>query len=182
MALIVETGSGVAEADSYLSLVDARALAEKYGITLPADDTEAEVLLRNGYLGLITIEPQLQGYRTHDIQTNIYPRTGVYKNCVAVGADSIPNEVKLSQLYQADAIQSGASTNGVVSGQKLKSFSVDGVYSETYQDGSSASLNAVVQGVQNQMYPLTKVGYQQSPCGGGGYGNGLGRESMGYLR
>jgi len=180
--LIVETGSGVADSDSYLSLVDARALAEKYGITLPADDTEAEVLLRNGYLGLITIEPQLQGYRTHDIQTNIYPRTGVYKNCVAVGADSIPNEVKLSQLYQADAIQSGASTNGVISGQKLKSFSVDGVYSETYQDGSSASLNAVVQGVQNQMYPLTKVGYQQSPCGGGGYGNGLGRESMGYLR
>ena len=180
--LIIEDGSGVADSESYLSLVDARELAVKYGITLPTDDTEAEVLLRNGYLGLLTIEPQLQGFRVHDIQTNIYPRTGVYKNCVAVASDSIPNEVKLSQLYQADAIQSGASTNGVISGQKLKSFSVDGVYSETYQDGSSASLNAVVQGVQNQMYPLTKIGYQQSPCGNGGFGNGLGRENFGYLR
>lgn len=180
--LIVEDGSGVADSDSYLSLVDARALAIKYGIALPADDTEAEVLLRNGYLGLIPIEPQLQGTRTHTVQTNIYPRTGVYKNCNPVDADSIPNEVKLSQLYQADAIQSGASTNEVSGGQRLAGFNVDGVYSETYQDGSSASLNAVVQGVVNQMYPLTKIGYQQSPCGGGGYGNGLGRENMGYLR
>ena len=182
MALIIEDGTGVADADSFLSLVDARALAANYGITLPTDDIEAEVLLRNGYLGLLTIEPQLQGFRAHDIQTNIYPRTGVYKNCVAVGGDSIPNEVKLSQLYQADAIQSGVSTNGVISGQKLKSFSVDGVYSETYQDGSSASLNAVVQGVQNQMYPLTKIGYQQSPCGNSGLGGGVNRESMGYMR
>ena len=180
--LIIEDGSGVADSDSYLSLVDARALAVKYGITLPADDTEAEVLLRNGYLGLLTIEPQLQGYRTNDIQTNIYPRTGAYKNCVAVASDSIPNEVKLSQLYQADAIQSGVSTNGVISGQKLSSFNVSGVYSETYQDGSSAPLNAIVQGVQNQMYPLTKIGYQQSPCGNGGFGNGLCRENFGYLR
>ena len=180
--LIIEEGQGTEGADSYLSLVDARELAVKYGITLPTDDTEAEVLLRNGYLGLLTIEPQLQGYRTHNIQTNIYPRTGVYKNCVAVGGDSIPNEVKLSQLYQADAIQTGVTTNGVISGQKLKSFNVSGVYSETYQDGSSAPLNAIVQGVQNQMYPLTKIGYQQSPCGNGGFGNGLGREQMGYLR
>jgi len=182
MALIVETGSGVADSDSYLSLVDARALAANYGITLPTDDVEAEVLLRNGYLGLLPMEPQLQGRRTHDIQTNIYPRTGVYKNCVAVDADSIPNELKLAQLYQAEAIQNGAGTNTVNSEARVKSKSLDGVFSKTYMDGSSAPLNAVVQGVQNQMYPLTRIGYQQSPCGGGGYGNGLGRENMGYLR
>jgi len=180
--LIVEDGSGVLDSDSYQSLVDARALAVKYGIILPTDDTEAEVLLRNGYLGLIPLESTLQGVRTHQIQTNIYPRTGVYKNCNAVGNDSIPSELKLSQLYQADAIQSGASTNEVSGGQRLAGFNVDGVYSETYQDGSSESINAVVQGVVNQMYPLTKIGFQQSPCGGGGYGSGLGRESMGYLR
>ena len=43
MALVVETGAGLADADSFISLVGARALAEKYGITLPADDTAAEV-------------------------------------------------------------------------------------------------------------------------------------------
>ena len=180
--LIVEDGTGVADSDSYQTLVEFRELAVKYGITLPVDDNEAEVLARNGYLGLLPMEPQLQGRRTHDIQTNIYPRTGVYKNCVAVDADSIPNELKLAQLYQADAIQNGAGTNTVTSEARVKSKSLDGVFSKTYMDGSSAPLNATVQGVQNQLYPLTKVGYQQSPCGGGGYGNGLGRENMGYLR
>lgn len=182
MALIVETGSGAADSDSYLSLVDARALATNYGITLPTDDIEAEVLLRNGYLGLLPMEPQLQGRRTHDIQTNIYPRTGVYKNCVAVDADSIPNELKLAQLYQAEAIQNGAGTNEVTSGERIKSFAVVGVYTETLQDGSSASLNATVQGVQNQLYPLTRQGFNNSPCGNGGYGQGVGRENFGYIR
>ena len=180
--LIIEDGSGVVEADSFLSLIDGRDLAAKYGISLPADDTEAEVLLRQSYLGLLPLEVQLQGYRTHEKQTGVYPRAGVYKNCVALDADDIPQEVKLAQLYQADAISSGASSNAVTGGQKLASFSVDGVYSESYQAGSSASLNAIVQGVVNQMYPLTKIGYAQSPCGNGGFGGGVGRENMGYMR
>lgn len=180
--LIVETGAGELEADSFLSLLDARDLAAKYGITLPADDTEAEVLLRNAYLGLLPLELRLQGVRTWEKQTGIFPRTYVYKNCEPVDPDEIPQEVKLSQLYQADAINSGASSNAVTGGQKLKSFNVDGVYSETYQDGSSASLNAIVQGVENQMYPLTKLGFDRSPCGGGAFGGGIGRENMGFMR
>ena len=48
MALIVESGSVVPSADSWATLTEARALAAKYGITLPADDTEAEVAMRNG--------------------------------------------------------------------------------------------------------------------------------------
>ena len=48
--LIVETGAGVANSDSYQTLVDGRATALLYGITLPTDDTEAETSLRQGYL------------------------------------------------------------------------------------------------------------------------------------
>lgn len=184
--LIVEDGSGVANSDSYQTLIEARERAAKYNIILPVNDTEAEALLRNGYLGLLTIERDLQGSRTHAIQTNIYPRIMV-SVCVAgeplaIDPESIPEQLKMSQLYQADAIQNGSSTNGTVGGQKLSGFDVKGVYSETYQDGSSDTINDIVQGVYNQMYPLTKVGFQQSPCGCGGYGNGLGRECMGFLR
>lgn len=185
MPLIVEDGTGVADSDSYQTLLDARDRAAKYGITLPTDDTEAEALLRNGYLGLLSIETQLQGSRTHEVQTNIYPRIGVYVcvagNPSAIDSESIPEQLKMSQLYQADAIQSGSSTNGTIGGQKLKSFAVPQVYNEVYQDGSSDTINDIVQGVYNQMYPLTKVGYKNSPCGGSGYGNGLGRENMGYI-
>ena len=181
MALIVEDGTGVANADSLMSLADARALAADYGITLPVDDTEAEVKLRQGYLGLAVVEKSLQGTRTHDIQTGIYPRTGVLSNCVAVDAESIPRDVKFAQLYQSEALSSGLSVNAINNGLRLAGFNVQGVYSEDYQDGSSEKVNATVQGVYNSLYPLTIVGYKNSPCGRENGAGGLYRYDMGYL-
>jgi len=61
MALIVESGSVVAGADSWATLTEARALAAKYGVTLPADDTEAEVAMRNGGAYVNGYEPNMAG-------------------------------------------------------------------------------------------------------------------------
>jgi hypothetical protein len=102
----------------------------------------------------------------------------VLNNCFPVDSDVIPNEVKLAQIYASDAINSGAETNNVNTGERLSGFDVSGVYSETYQDGSRQSTNPSIQGVTNSLYPLTKAGFQASPCGTGG---GLSRQSMGYL-
>ena len=179
MALIVEDGSGIAGADSYLSLDDGRDLADKYGIVLPIDDAEAAVKMRLGYLGLNIIEPQLQGSRTHDTQTGCYPREDVKENCTDVDPDAIPTAVQLAQLYYAEAYASGLTTNAVDNNQKLSGFTVVGVYSETYQDGTKATTNSTIQGVYNAMYPLSILGYRNSPCGrGSGFGNGLGREEF----
>jgi hypothetical protein len=178
MALVVETGSVVADADSFLSLIDARSLAANIGLTLPSDDTEAEVTLRQGYLNLLQRERTLQGYRISSVQTGIYPRSGVLNNCFAVDSDVIPNEVKRAQVYASDAINSGAETNNVNTGETLSGFNVQGVYSETYQDGSRQSTNPSIQGVYNSLYPLTIAGFQASPCGSGG---GLTRDNMGFL-
>ena len=72
--------------------------------------------------------------------------------------------------------------NNVDDGQNLKSFDVKGVYSETYQDGSTQSINGQVQGVYNELYAYTVIGYRNSPCGkGSGYGCGLGREEFGSV-
>jgi len=179
MPLIVEDGSVVANADSFLSLVDARSLSANYGLELPADDTEAEIVLRQGYLNLLTYEARLQGSRISAEQTGIYPRSGVLNNCFPVDSDVIPQEVKLGQLYASDAFTKGTSDNTVNTGEKLSGFKVVGVYEETYQDGSSANLNATIQGVSNSLYPLTKAGLAASPCGSGL--GGLNRENMGYL-
>ena len=181
MALIVETGAVIPNADSFLSLVDARTLATNYGLTLPVDDTEAEVVLRQGYLNLNTREFTLQGSRISAEQTGIYPRSGVLNNCFPVDSDVIPNDVKMAQLYAADAINNGASTNNIDDGQRLKSFNVDGVYSETYQDGSSESTNANIQGVENSLFPFTKAGLSAANCGGvGGFGQ-LNANNFGFL-
>ena len=52
MALIVEDGNIIPDADSFISLVEARELALNYGIDLPVDDNEAEVKARQGYVWL----------------------------------------------------------------------------------------------------------------------------------
>jgi hypothetical protein len=164
MTLIIEDGTGVADADSFQTLAEARALALNYGLTIATDDTAAEVQLRQGYIGLLVSERTLQGARTHTIQTGIYPRTGAYSNCNLVDSETIPNSVKLAQLNFADAINSGYGTNSVDNGLDLSGFSVDGVYSETYQDGNTKT-NSTIQGVDNALYPLTLQGYANSPCG-----------------
>ena len=181
MALVIETGDGVAGADSYQSLADARVLAERYGLTIDIDDTKAEVQLRQGYLNINTEESQLQGRRTHDIQTGAFPRTGVTANCKPIDADLITDDIKLAQVYAADGINSGAGTNEVNTGERLASFEVVGAYKESYQTGSNSSLNASIQGVTNALYPYTKAGYRASPCGSNGYAANLGRQNFGYI-
>jgi hypothetical protein len=178
MALIIETGAVIADADSFLTLVDARVLADNYGLTLPVDDTEAEVKLREGYRFLLTQESTLQGGRVSEIQTGIYPRTGVLSNCYLVASDFIPIDVKLAQLSASDSFTKGTENNSTTNGEKLKSFSIPDVYSETLQDGSSKSTILTISGVTNSLYPLTKAGLASSPCGTGG---GIHKESMGFL-
>ncbi len=177
MTLIVEDGSVVANADSFLSLADARELAYKYGLSIATVDNDAEIQLRNAYLSLNNYEGQLQGYRVSSEQTGIFPRYGVQKDCYVIDSDVIPNEVKLAQMYQVDAVASGSYSNiSVASGGRLASFEVVGAYKESYQDDSNTNLNATVQGVYNSLYPFTK----SASCGGG-YGNGLGREEFGFV-
>jgi len=156
MALTIEDGTGVANADSYQTEVDAQALALTYGITLPAIVADAEIALRQGYLNLNTHETLLQGYRVYAIQTGIFPRSEVCANGFLLANDAIPNDLLLAQLYAASAISSGVDVNAVDTGQDLKSFDVKDVYSETYQDGARVKVNSRIQGVYNSLRAYSK--------------------------
>ena len=162
MALTIEDGSGVASADSYQDLAAARQLSINYGVSLPVDDDEAETALRQGYLNLNTHETKLQGCRVYAVQTGIFPRKYVFANGFLVPSDSIPDDIKLAQLYAASAIAGGVDTNAVDNGQSLKSFNVDGVYSEEYQDGARVKVNSRIQGVTNSL-----AAYYKSAVSGG---------------
>ena len=76
MALVVETGAGLADADSFISLIGARAFAARYGITLPVDDTAAEVNLRQGCQYVVLQEKCFNGSRLTSTQALPWPRTG----------------------------------------------------------------------------------------------------------
>ncbi len=154
--LEIENGNGISNANSYISLAEARIKATDYGIKLPADDTEAETALRQGYLNLNVEENLLQGNRRYQQQTGAFPRVGMIVYNFPVDSNVIPEDIKLAQVYAAEAISGGYDMNSVDGGQELASFSVDGVYSESYQAGSNAKTNSTIKGVYNTLRPYTK--------------------------
>lgn len=156
MALVIEDGTGVAGATSYVTDAAAQALALLYGITLPVD---AEIALRQGYLNLNTHELKLQGERLFKIQTGIFPRLDVYAFGFLITSETVPSDIILAQIYAASAIAGGVDTNAVNTGQDLKSFDVKGVYSEQYQDNARIRVNSRIQGVYNTLLPYYQLSY-----------------------
>ena len=146
MALIIETGSQVVDANSYVSLADARTIATAYGVTLATDDAEAEKNLIVAYQWLKTpdIESTLQGERLSDLdttttQTGCYPRTAVYIRGNLIDKNTIPPELIEAQVIASYANQSQsilmpatASTSGAIKKEQL-----DGVGLVEYYEGSS---------------------------------------------
>jgi len=154
MALIVEDGSVVAGADSWATLADARALAAKYGVTLPADDTEAEVALRNGGAYVNGYEPNMAGVRVSDVQTMCYPRAGVFKFGFQCAEDSIPAEIILAQVFAAAKIAEIGDAWGVDDGKGILSEEVTGVVAVTYSDNGKTGTYYRIERVDALLKPL----------------------------
>lgn len=93
IAIIVEDGSNVPNANSYVSLSGAREYAEYRGVELPSDDDELAALLIVGMDYLESKECEFQGYRANDTQSLSWPRSGVYLNCKEYPSDVIPSQL-----------------------------------------------------------------------------------------
>lgn len=95
MTLIVEDGTGLPNADSYVSVADARTYAANYGYTLPADDAAVEVLLRQATRFMLTAYGALwQGARAVAGQRLDWPRTGVTAYGQDVPSNIVPGDVR----------------------------------------------------------------------------------------
>lgn len=140
MALIVEDGTGLANADSYVSLVNARLFATDYGISLPVDDTEAEIALRQGAQYVDLSEPRFTGERLSDDQALAWPRVDSYKcNGIDIPSDEVPSEAWKAQVYAAQTYGLGTDVRSnydgkEISSEKVASIKVD--YFETGTDGT----------------------------------------------
>lgn len=103
MALVIEDGSGVAGADSYVTRAEYIQFSlDYYGATV-ADDDAADVDLRKAFAWLNG--QSWKGTKTYGrSQTGAWPRTGV-KDCegIAIASDEIPTEVKQAQMELAYA-------------------------------------------------------------------------------
>lgn len=148
MPLIVETGTVVPDADSYVSLADARVLASKYGFSLPVEDAEAETALRNGALYVDLQEPLMCGRRVSPEQTMAFPRTGIRLFGFDVPRTSIPSQVIRAQVIAAVEYGKGTDVRGTSDGRATSMERVEGAVTVQYFDnganGSIVTITAAI--------------------------------------
>lgn len=94
MALTVETGEGLADADSLVELADVRAFATARGKTLDAEDAVVEAQIRNAHDFLMQTEPRLRGTRTVETQSLPFPRQDLVVRDIELADDEVPADVK----------------------------------------------------------------------------------------
>ena len=154
MPLIVENGSIVLGADSYVSLTDARALAEKYGKDLPVDDTEAEAALRNGavYVGLQ--ERAMCGFRVSPEQSLAYPRRNVFAYGFPVPADSIPSQIINSQVLAAVEYGLGTDVRASSDGRVTEMERVEGAVTVSYFNNGTTGAATTITAAMDALRPL----------------------------
>lgn len=107
MPLIVEDGTGIADANSYVNLTSARDLAAMRGITLSIDDIELTAQLIQAADRLTSYESRFTGERVTGDQGLSFPRNYACRYGKPLSNTSIPKELKLAQITLADYIESG---------------------------------------------------------------------------
>lgn len=157
ITIIVEDGTVVTGANSFVSLVDARTKAEALGLVISADDETAKSQLTQSYYQLKrSYQSRLQGQIVNSTQTNIFPRYNVIANGFYVPSNEVPEDVINAQLAYADSINKGADVNQTANAQEVSSESLDGVGSKTYKDGSSRRTTPYVPAVSQWLQPYMK--------------------------
>lgn len=145
MALILEDGTGVEDANTYLSLADARELASTRGITLSASDPELSGQLVSAADRLTTYENRFTGVRMTGVQGLSYPRNNSYRYGSSYPNNAIPKELKLAQVMLVNILEEGGS---------IWSASVSGIKSEKVGPIETEYVDSAAESVGNPELPI----------------------------
>lgn len=165
MALIIEDGTVVANANSYVTLVEYRAFALARGVVVPAVDADAEVQLIEAMDYLEAQRSKYQGHKTDDAQALQWPRTGVTIDCyIIVSSDAIPNELKQAQMRLAMEVNAGNILMPTSDGRVVKREKVDVIEREFMTGGDNGN-----SGLPSPSFPAVDALLAPlfAACGGG---------------
>lgn len=153
--LIIEDGTGVALANSYVSVESARAYLNGRGLTLTITDDQLASLLIDGYEFLNTYECQFGGVRTFPyVQTGAWPRTGSSCANVDFPENAIPHPVQVAQIQIAVAANSGVKLFPIVTGPGVKRTKVGPLEREFDVENYDAGALPVLSNVELTLQPL----------------------------
>ena len=154
MALIIEDGTIVAGANSFVTDAELLAYADVRGVSLPPTSAAREALLAGAMDYLFSKEPMMKGCRVSADQALPYPRQDVCFNGFEISKTTIPSLLKQSQIESAIA----ASTIALLpteSLQNVQSTKVDVLEISYFQGGSMTTVN--LQAVDAKLKPLLKT-------------------------
>tara|TARA_R110000803_G_scaffold77579_1_gene142448 strand:- start:291 stop:788 length:498 start_codon:yes stop_codon:yes gene_type:complete len=95
MALIIENGTGVDNANSYISVAEARSFASLRSLILPSSDSAVEVLIVKAFDYLESLD--YKGNHANPPQSAEFPRRDLYLQGVLFAQNEIPNKLKQAQ-------------------------------------------------------------------------------------
>lgn len=102
MTLIIETGKGLPDAESFATAAELADYAVKFGKMVPADEAAQEALLRRAALQMGAIP--WKGCALSRDQALAWPRYNVRRNGWELGSRTIPPQVRAGQLALAAEI------------------------------------------------------------------------------
>lgn len=148
MSLIVEDGTGLPDAEAYISVADASTYLAARGYTAWAALAEAaqEAALRKGadYMGQ-AYGTRWQGERVSSTQALDWPRTGVVAYGFDVASDSVPAAVANANAELA--LRASTGTLSADKGQDVKRKKVDVIEVEYMDYSTSGTTYTAVDGM-----------------------------------
>ncbi|WP_440466877.1 DnaT-like ssDNA-binding protein [Pseudomonas sp. YH-1] len=122
MALVIETGAGLPDADSFATVDELVQFASDYGWTIPDDTTAREAILRRAGVAMWGME--WVGTQLHDEQGLPWPRNYAIRRGFMADGASLPRNIKMGQMALAceihqDDIDPPEERQGAISREKV---------------------------------------------------------------
>lgn len=154
ITITVEDGTGVADANSYVSIADARTYAANRGVTLPADNDAVAAMLIKATDYLEAQACKYQGQKTNCDYALQWPRSGVVICCVEIANNVIPKQLKDAQSALVVAQNEGLVLQPNVTAGDYVTEETVGPITTKYADPIKAGITARFTGVDSLLEPL----------------------------
>ncbi len=157
--IVIEDGSIVVGANSYISVASAVSYLESRGLDASGID-DAKLILAYDYVN--SFENEYQGSRVSAEQTGSFPRYDLCINGFPFASDSIPQQLKDAQAYAAYYVsQDSDILQPVSNGQTITHEEVTGAVAVDYADNGISSDTFSFSTIDALLSPL-KGGFSQS--------------------
>ncbi len=156
MALIIETGAIVTNANTYVSEADARTILQAIGQDLASNTVTAEQQLLNAMNYIESFRARYTGYKNSVDQPLQWPRTSVIVDGWLAPNNTIPNELIRAQVFAAYEISQSENLQPNDSGRKISSEKL-GPLSVSYFENSATDASKIYNRVLDELHPLLEA-------------------------